>query len=214
MLALNEVVGTIHGKLTILAVGYSKRRTRDKSKYRAITACECGNVKVIALRDINRPKGTRSCGCIWAEAIRKSNSTHGHSLGLRRSKEMTIHHNMMNRCYNENSGRYKNYGARGIVVCDRWHTFENFLADMGTRPEGRSLDRIDVNGDYCKDNCRWATREEQNANKTDSKLITYRGRTQALFLWCKELNLNYARTNYRLTAGWGVEHSFNAKVMK
>ena len=99
---------------------------------------------------------------------------------------------MKSRCNNPNNNQYSDYGGRGIRVCERWSTFENFLADMGERPTPKhSIDRIDVNGDYCPENCRWATKEEQNNNKRNCILVTYNGKTQNFKQWCKELNLPY-----------------------
>lgn len=101
---------------------------------------------------------------------------------------------MKSRCYYPKNVGYPNYGGRGIKVCDRWlgeHGFENFLADMGEVP-GReySLDRIDVNGDYTPENCRWATWKEQSNNKRTNRKFTHNGRTQTATEWCDELGLN------------------------
>jgi hypothetical protein len=98
-------------------------------------------------------------------------ASHGESRGRRRSPEFTAWHGMKQRCYNPNNAKFKDYGGRGIRVCDRWkNSLENFLIDMGRRPSAEhSLDRIDVNGDYCPKNCRWATRSRQASNKRNSK---------------------------------------------
>jgi hypothetical protein len=80
------------------------------------------------------------------------------------------HSNMIQRCFNEKHPRFNDYGGRGITVCDRWLNFENFYADMGDKPKGKSLDRIDNNGDYCPNNCRWATVKEQNTNQRMRKV--------------------------------------------
>ncbi|MCM1142418.1 MAG: hypothetical protein NC453_27935, partial [Muribaculum sp.] len=94
---------------------------------------------------------------------------------------------------NPNNAQFKDYGGRGIKICDRWrNSFENFLADMGKKPTPQhSIDRIDYNGDYCPENCRWATRAEQNNNKRNCIMVTYNGKTQTFKQWCNEHEIPY-----------------------
>ena len=91
------------------------------------------------------------------------------------TKTYGVWHSMIQRCINPNQRSWKYYGGRGIAVCERWHTFANFLDDMGEKPEGRSIDRIDNDGDYEPSNCRWATQSEQNANRRKLKAIEQEG---------------------------------------
>src|SRR6267142_913196 len=102
--------------------------------------------------------------------------------------------NMTARCKYSYKENYHRYGGRGITVCDRWKRFENFWADMGDRPPGRTLDRINNDGNYEPGNCRWATPQEQMANRglvTGRRFLTYRGRTQSLAAWSRELGFDY-----------------------
>ena len=111
---------------------------------------------------------------------------------------------MFNRCYNPNQKSYKDYGGRGIVVCERWtgrSGFKAFLSDMGERPENATLDRIDNDGPYSPENCRWATKDEQAQNKRNNRWITANGRTQTLAQWARELGCNSAAILYRLRKG-------------
>ena len=102
---------------------------------------------------------------------------------------------MNNRCRNKNDWHYEYYGKKGIDICDRWSGadgFTNFILDMGSCPADFTLDRIDVNGDYCPDNCRWADRDTQSKNRGQYKngiYIEYKGETKSISAWCKELNL-------------------------
>lgn len=99
---------------------------------------------------------------------------------------------MKTRILNPNANNYKNYGGRGIKICQRWLDggFDQFLSDMGERPEGKTLDRIDHNGDYCPENCKWSTTQEQNENKRNSILLTHNGQTKCLTVWAKELSIS------------------------
>jgi hypothetical protein len=102
---------------------------------------------------------------------------------------------MKQRCTNPNNNRFYRYSALGVSVCERWqNSFENFLADMGTAPTKKhSLDRIDNNGDYCAENCRWTTNTVQSKNRSTTRKIAYMGKTQCLKDWCKELGLDYKK---------------------
>jgi hypothetical protein len=112
---------------------------------------------------------------------------------------------MKRRCLEPKHDEYKNYGGRGIKVCERWLSFKNFLADMGVPPEGRTLDRIDNDGDYTPENCRWATTQEQRSNTRANRLLTFRGKTQPLFVWAKETGIQYTVLKARFYNGWPVE---------
>lgn len=134
--------------------------------------CDCGTEKVISVSAvINANSPTRSCGCFRREKARnfgRNFRTHGEA-GFNVTPEYQTWLAMRHRCRNPKVPGFKNYGGRGIVVCDRWQTFENFLSDMGRRPDsGFSLDRVDNDGDYEPGNCRWATRLEQAANQRHS----------------------------------------------
>lgn len=113
--------------------------------------------------------------------------------------------NMRQRCANPNNPRFVDYGGRGIKVCERWRSFENFLADMGERPKGMTLERRDNDGDYDPSNCRWATRVEQATNKRNNSYLTYQGETLCVADWARRLGVRAQFLRVRLARGWPVE---------
>lgn len=118
---------------------------------------------------------------------------------------------MKARCLNKNSKFFKHYGGRGITICKEWLKFENFYKDMGNCPQGKSLDRIDNNGNYYKENCRWATQEEQCNNMRKNHLLTYKNKTQTIAQWSRELGIGYSTIWSRIKYGWEVEKALSIK---
>lgn len=121
---------------------------------------------------------------------------------------------MKQRCQDPNCKDYPWYGGRGIKVCDRWQQFVNFHADMGDRPEGMSLDRVDNEGDYEPGNCRWATKFEQKHNRSDNVNLTFAGKTQCLAVWARELGLHFETLRHRLLRGWSTERTLTTPVRR
>jgi hypothetical protein len=122
--------------------------------------CSCGTKRLIGGNQL-RSEGTKSCGC----APKKYHVKHGHNRDTGESPEYSVWRGMIQRCTNPNAHGYENYGGAGVTVCKRWLKFENFLADMGRRPKGKSLDRLKNSRGYTKSNCRWATPREQRLNQ-------------------------------------------------
>lgn len=118
---------------------------------------------------------------------------------------------MMQRCYNPNHPKYPSYGGRGIKVCDHWReSFTNFLEDMGKRPgDNYSLDRVDNDGSYNRNNCRWATAKEQQNNQRANRLLEFNGRVQNVTQWSVELGIPYSRLEARIRRGWSVERALS-----
>ena len=133
------------------------------------------------------------------------NQTHG----MRGSQTYTSWLKMRERCSNQKNNRYMRYGGRGIKVCERWDiSFENFLADMGERPVGLTIERKDVDKDYEPGNCKWATRQEQA--KDCEKRLTHNGKTQSISAWARDLGVNQSTISMRLTRyGWSVDRALS-----
>jgi len=132
--------------------------------------------------------------------------------GKRGSRVYNAWRSMKKRCLVPTTASYPHYGGRGIEICQRWMSFENFYADMGDPPDGLSLDRIDVNGDYEPSNCRWATEVEQQRNRTINIPITYQGETKCLGEWCELFGLDYQLTWQRIfDLQWSPERAFTVR---
>lgn len=121
---------------------------------------------------------------------------------------------MRARCLRPSHHAYDSYGGRGITICERWDSFENFLADMGERPPDTSLDRIDTNGNYCPENCRWASPLVQQSNRRNARQITYDGRTQHVAAWAREFGISDPTLRARLDGGWEVHDALTVPAGK
>jgi hypothetical protein len=169
MARVQITVGQVFGRLTVLELTHkppspSRARVNKPGQRAARCLCVCGQETEARIYDLLRGN-IRSCGCLLQDVLRERNRTHGHAARGGKHPLYGTWQNMRNRCENPNVGEWKNYGGRGIAVCERWHKFENFLADVGERPNGMTLDRIDNDGDYEPGNVKWSSRPEQMRNR-------------------------------------------------
>lgn len=192
---LNNLQGFRFGSLTVLQLG-EKQRQSDGAWW--LCLCDCGTQKNIPATDMVQGK-INSCGCEHAKRISKANETHGMSKG----RTYRIWMAMRNRCNRIN----QDYSCRGITYDERWDSFENFLSDMGEAPDNMSIDRIDVNGNYNKANCRWATKEQQANNTRSNIFIEWNGKRQTRSQWERELGMRPTTLRSRLRAGWPMERA-------
>lgn len=197
-----DLTGRVFGMLTV--VGYVGQDRQKMSLW--LCQCACGASTVVRGPSLLRKTDpTKSCGCLSRAAAK----THGAT----KTPEYGVWRNMYQRCTNPNNPQYRNYGGRGIRVCARWReSFDNFLADMGARPSPQhSIDRIDTNGNYTPENCRWATPVQQSNNKNDNRLITYQGQTHTLAEWSRLIGMSKKGLSWRLNNGWTVEDALSTK---
>lgn len=198
-----DFAGMRFGSVTVL-----KRADIDKwGRQRWIVKCDCGNEKPV-LEIVFKRKNYKSCGCYAKLASSKRNKTHG------LSKTRTYHtwQNMIDRCDNCNSKSYNNYGKRGIIVSSEWHDFNNFYADMGDKPIGLSLERKNNNGNYCKENCVWATCKEQMNNTRGNKIIIWNGINLNVSEWSDRLRMKRSTLYNRLQRNWEIERALTTPV--
>jgi hypothetical protein len=198
---INDLSGRVFGRLTVISRGEN-----FGVGVGWLCQCKCGNVKNV--RSACLRKGyTLSCGCYHRDRTRESHLTHGMS----RKPEYQAWNHMIQRCYNERTCNFTNYGGRGISVCVRWRkSFLNFFKDMGKKPSPKhSIDRLDNSKGYSPSNCRWSDQFQQASNKRGIRDITFLGETMCLKAWCRKLNLRYKNTHKRIfIRGWDVERAF------
>lgn len=167
-------------------------------KWNAI--CHCGKAFITSAYLVRRDK-VKSCGC--SRIGNKNGTKHSTKHGKYGTRTYRSWESMRSRCLYPQSGNFSRYGGRGISFDPRWNKFENFLSDMGERPDGATLDRIDVNGNYCKENCRWATPTQQANNRTDNVFVTYDGKTMTVAQWSKLPGTSKYKTIHgRIQQGW------------
>lgn len=147
-------------------IGHFEKVGRDKNGHTLVVfVCSCGNIKIVRRDHVVNDHKIVSCGCYLKSIRGKATITHGNTRNRSPSLTYRSWQSMKRRCDNPKDIGYKYWGGRGITYCKRWNKFENFLKDMGERPLGKSIDRIDNDGNYEPSNCKWSTRSEQNKNQ-------------------------------------------------
>lgn len=203
-------IGQKFGRLTVVAMENVKRG--KTTAWYWVCVCECG--KIIRANPIKVIKGlTNSCGCGRTDRIIEYNKTHKVTHGGRYERLYTILKGMKQRCYNKNCFSYKDYGARGIEICDQWlsdyASFRDWAIKNGYK-DGLSIDRIDVNGNYCPENCRWVGTFEQSNNRRNNVRYNFKGEELTISEIAELTGIKYGTIHQRLRKGWDIERAGTA----
>lgn len=199
-----RIVGEKYGRLTVAKRVEDKYFPGGSHQPQFECVCDCGNIVVTTAAHL-RSGHTKSCGCYASSTISERNTTHGDSS----SRLYWVWSNMKRRCDNQNSRDYKTYGGRGIRVCDEWNDyakFQEWALNNGYSASAKrgdcTIDRINVDGDYCPDNCRWISIADQEVNRTNNRRITIDGVTKVLSDWCRFYDIKPNTVQSRLRRGW------------
>ncbi len=195
-------IGSVFGKLIVNRVFID-----DHGRENCFCVCECGGNATFTSRDLKK-KRKKSCGCMRKGIANKH--------GMSSSATYRSWESMKQRCLNPNELNYKDYGGRGIKVCEGWLDkdlgFLNFYKQMGNRPIGQTLERIDVNGNYCIENCKWATIKEQSFNRRNNRIIELDGVCKNIKIWSIEYGIHPSVIHSRLQRGWSVKDAITLPV--
>lgn len=204
MSKLIDLTGKKFGRLTVI------ERTENKGKSTMwLCKCDCGNERIVSRNNLSTGH-SMSCGCLKKETITKIKTTHG----KRDTRLYHIWSSMKGRCITTSNHKYKNYGGRGITICEEWlNDFQAFYdwAMANGYSDDLSIDRIDVNGNYEPSNCRWTDAKTQMNNMTTNRLITYNGKTQTVSQWADETGINRGTLITRFNLGWEEERALTTK---
>lgn len=194
-----------YGKLTIIGLDHQKTYSNGYVVDFVRCRCDCGNEKVINYDNIKRGL-VKSCGCISKTAN-----------GMSKIRLYQTYRHLINRCYCEKDINYKNYGGRGITVCQEWQNdFMNFYnwAMTNGYTDKLTIDRIDVNGNYCPKNCRWVNMKTQQNNRSNNRILEYKGQKKTITEWANYCGLSYRNLYYRLKNGYTIEQAIEKPKRK
>lgn len=201
--ARSALPGSTFGRWTVISIASHNMRK---------CICKCGNRKTVNAYTLVSSL-SKSCGCLRREITIQRSTTHGASVGGKATRLYQCWASMIQRCTNPRASHYSYYGGRGITVSKEWiESFQTFAHDMGSMPEGSSIERINNDGQYCKENCEWATKAQQSRNRRSVTALTYNGITMCQIDWASMANINYRTLRSRLNSGWSVEQALSTPV--
>ena len=193
-----DLRGNKYGELTVLDIAVDEPRKKKKW----LCECSCGNRCIVSGSNLRNGPTTRCAQCGY-KTVAKKNTTHGKT----GTKLYYVWRGMLNRCENEKLHSYSDYGARGITVCPEWHDSQKFFewAEKSGYSDGLEIDRIDTDGNYFPENCRWITRTENANNKRNNKIIEHNGEKKTLAEWARYYEVNYKNLSRNLKKGYSLE---------
>lgn len=199
---LIDLTGQRFGRWTVLRLDHNNA---PRGEARWICRCDCSTLRSVSGHDLRSGK-SNSCGCLkreLASSRMKLNPNYGES----QTRLYTVWTNMKSRVRNPNDPAYSDYGGRGIQICEEWMDFQKFKrwAIESGYNDSLTIDRVDVNGDYCPENCRWTTRTVQNNNTRRNHTLTVNGRTMTVAEWAKETGVSRLTLHQRIKNGWSDE---------
>lgn len=203
---LSKYIGKHNNMLTV--IGLSKRNPGEKHNY-LDCKCDCGNITRVMPYQFKNGS-VKSCGCLLKISPNLKD-------GRSKNELYGTWFQMIERCENPNHVKYTDYGKRGISVCNEWHDFWKFVAwsdSVGGRPDGYTIDRIDVNGNYEPSNCRWANSKLQSLNKRSNKIITFNGQSKPLHEWALSIGISDQSLAKRIKNGWTIEDALTLPPQK
>ena len=211
----HDLTGQRFGRLVVIERVESHIQPSGQRKTRWLCQCDCGNTKIVQYSQLKSGK-TKSCGCLAREKSKKRLITHG----LSHTRLFIVWTGIKARCFNSKVIYYKDYGGRGIKMCEEWEkdfmAFKEWALTHGYDEKAErgecTIDRIDVNGDYSPDNCRFINMQEQCNNKRNNRLIAYEGKTYTIQQWCKILGIKYTTLKSRLNLGWPIEKALTTPL--
>lgn len=200
----HNLIGLRYGRLIVVSF-YGKKGNH----YAWNCVCDCGVSKVVTGTNL-KTGNTASCGCLKFDGTDIPTEEYKQAV---KSPAYKSWHAMITRCTNKNSKDWQRYGKQGIACCDEWLSFKNFYRDMGNRPQGTTIDRIDNKKGYSPENCRWATIKEQATNKSSCNYITYNGETKTISEWANLIGLKWETLKARINKGWSIERALTTPLI-
>ena len=205
-----DITGNVYGRLTAIELSYRDK----KSNSFWLCKCECGNDTTVRIGDLGSGN-TTSCGCYREEQSNKALIERSTTHGGHGTRLYDIWHSMKQRCYYKKHIGYESYGGRGIKVCQEWkNDFSNFRdwANSSGYSKSLSIDRVDNDGNYEPNNCKWSTVKEQSNNRRSNRFLSHKGETKTLSEWADVLDINDNTLSMRLNSGWSVERTLEEPV--